>query len=160
MKKTIAAVMMLFAITNVAAQDRYSGSTYYGDQVQRAQEVAEAQVMNIRQVEIKTKPKYDGTTIGTVIGGLTAMALAAASANAYTVAAIGVGAGVVGGVYGQEVVEHMNTSMGYEFTLKLRTGQVVTITQANIDMIAIGDIVYITKSQDGTIRVYEPEFRG
>lgn len=160
MKKTIAALMITFAIGCVAAQDRYSGNTYNGDQVQRAQSVAEAQVVNIRQVEIKTKPKYGGGTIGTIVGGLTAMALAAANSNPYTIAAIGVGAGVVTGAYGEAITEQMNTSLGYEFTLRFRDGQIMTIAQANIDMIAVGDIVYVTQSQDGTLRVYEPNFQG
>lgn len=160
MKKTIAALTTMFIITSVCAQERYSGDTYYGDQAQRVQAVVEAQVLNIRQIEIKTKPKYGGETIGSIIGGLTAMALAAASANAYTIAAIGVGAGVAGGVYGEEISQRMNTSLGYEFTLRLKNGEVITVAQANIDMIAIGDTVFITKSHDGTIRVYEPQFNG
>ena len=160
MKNTIAALMIIFAINGAAAQDRYSGGVYRGDQAQRAQQVVEAQVISIRQVEIKSKPKYGGEAIGSVIGGLTAMALAAANSNPYTIAAIGVGAGVAGGAYGEAVVERMNTYSGYEFTLRLRNGDIITVAQSNIDMIAIGDIVLVTKSQDGTLRVYEPQFQG
>lgn len=159
MKTIIAALISLIAISNVLAQDRYSGNLYSGEQVQRAQEVTEAQVLSIREVEVQTKPKYSGESIGTVIGGLTALALAAGNSNPYTGAAISVGAGVIGGIYGQEVVTQMNRSMGYEFTLRLRDGRVITITQSNIDMITIGDLVLITKSQDGTLRVYEPQYQ-
>lgn len=155
MKRTIAVLSALLICGAPYAQSNYSGDAYSGNQAQRAQQVTQAQILGIRQVTIKGDPNAIAATAGAGLGALAVLGLAGTNGNPYGLAAGTIVAALLGGNYSNEIAKKMVEFPGFEFTLKLQDGRIITVAQTNIDSMGIGDIVYITQSQDGTLRVYK-----
>lgn len=155
MKRFITSFIVLSLIAGgVFAQD-YSGDSYRGNQAQRAQQVTTAQILGIRQVTIKGDPNVIVGTAGAGLGALAVLGLAGTNGNPYGLAAGTIVAALVGGGYTNEIAKKMVEQPGFEFTLKLNDGRIITVAQSNIDAMGLGDTVYITQSTDGTLRVYK-----
>lgn len=133
----------------------YSGAVYKGTQAQRSQQVTTGVVVGIRQITIQDDPNITGATVGAGIGALAVLGLAGTGGNPYGLAAGAIAAGVLGGTATDYISKKVLEQPGFEFTIKLKDGRMVTVVQTNIDMMATGDTVYLTKSQDGVLRVYK-----
>lgn len=133
----------------------YSGSVYKGPQAQRSQQVTTAKIIGIRQITIQDDPSITGASVGAGMGALAALGLAGTGGNPYGLAAGAIAAGVLGGTLTDYVAKKVLEQPGFEFTVKLNDGRIVTVVQTNIDMMAEGDKVYLTQSADGTLRVYK-----
>lgn len=155
MKRTVAVLAALSLITSVAHAQSYSGDSYNGNQAQRSQQVAQAQILGIRQVTIKGDPSAIAATAGAGLGALAVLGLAGTNGNPYGLAAGTIVAALLGGSYSNEIAKKMVEYPGFEFTLKMSDGRVITVAQTNIDSMGVGDVVYLTQSQDGTLRVYK-----
>lgn len=133
----------------------YSGTVYKGNQAQRSQQVTTGVVVGIRQITIQDDPNITGATVGAGMGALAVLGLAGTGGNPYGLAAGAIAAGVLGGTATDYISKKVLEQPGFEFTIKLKDGRMVTVVQTNIDMMATGDTVYLTKSQDGVLRVYK-----
>lgn len=133
----------------------YSGAVYKGAQAQRSQQVSTATIVGIRQITIQDDPQVAGATVGAGMGALAVLGLAGTGGNPYGLAAGAIAAGVLGGAATDYVSKKMLEQPGFEFTVKLNDGRIITVVQTNIDMMAVGDKVYLTQSADGTLRVYK-----
>lgn len=133
----------------------YSGAVYKGAQAQKSQQVTTARIVGIRQITIQDDPQVAGATVGAGMGALAVLGLAGTGGNPYGLAAGAIAAGVLGGAATDYVSKKMLEQPGFEFTVKLNDGRIVTVVQTNIDMMAVGDQVYLTQSADGTLRVYK-----
>ena len=158
MKRVIAATLIIM-MTGCATQrtQQYSGQFYKGSEVQQMQQVTTAKVLNIREITIQTDPGPIGTTVGSALGALGLLGFAGTGGNVYGMAAGVIAAAVLGGVTSDYVAKKLNESQAYEFTVALNNGRAMVITQSNVDNILVGDKVRITKSNDGTTRVYKFE---
>ena len=155
MKRIVAIFATVASLScNVFAQD-YSGDVYQGNQAQRAQQVTTAEILGIRQITIKGDPSVVVGTAGAALGALTVIGIAGANSNPYGVVAGSIVAALFGGAYTNEFAKKLVEQPGFEFTLKLNDGRIVTVAQTNIDAMGLGDTVYITKSTDGILRVYK-----
>ena len=133
----------------------YSGAVYKGAQAQRSQQVSTATIVGIRQITIQDDPQVAGATVGAGMGALAVLGLAGTGGNPYGLAAGAIAAGVLGGAATDYVSKKMLEQPGFEFTVRLTDGRIMTVVQTNIDMMAVGDKVYLTQSADGTLRVYK-----
>ena len=149
-------VTLLTACTTPAlVQQRYSSSTYQGNQIQRSASVTSATIVAIRQITIQENKNITGATVGTGMGALAVLGLAGTGGNPYGLAAGAIAAGVMGGMATDYAMDQLGKAPGYEFTVQLKDGQMMTIAQSNIDMMGVGDKVYVARSSDGVFRVYK-----
>ena len=158
MKKilVVAVALLVTACTTPGlVQQKYSSSTYQGNQMQRSATVASATIVAIRQITIQENKNITGATVGAGMGALAALGLAGTGGNPYGLAAGAISAGVMGGMATDYAMDQLGKAPGYEFTVRLQDGQMMTIAQSNIDMMAIGDKVFIARSSDGVLRVYK-----
>lgn len=153
--KRVGVFFIAISLIGSAFAADYSGEVYRGNQAQRAQQVTTAQILGIRQITIQDDPGVIGASVGTGLGALAVLGFAGTNGNPYGLAAGAIAAGLLGGSYTNSIAKKMAEHSGFEFTLKLQDGRIITVAQTNIDSMSIGDVVYITQSQDGTLRVYK-----
>jgi len=134
----------------------YSGVVYNGPQAQRAQQTSSGTIIAIRQITIQDNPNITGASVGIGMGALAFLGFVGTSANPYGVAAGAIAAGVLGGTVSDYVAKKVLEQPGFEFTIRMKDGKIITVVQTNIDMMATGDQVLLTQSADGTLRVYKP----
>lgn len=166
MKKSLFVIPLLVAIVGCSSTNTskplylgndYSSTTYSGKQAQRGQEVATAKVKYIREVLIQDDPGAMATTAGAGIGALGVIAISnGIAANPY-LQAIGIITGALaGGAVSNQVANNLYQTKGYEFTLQLNDGRLISVSQMDADNIKVGDMVFVTKdSRDGILRVYK-----
>ena len=156
MKRYIAPLLLVAALSACATgPNSYSGSVYKGPQAQRSQQVTTGTIVGIRQITIQDDPNITGATVGAGMGALAVLGLAGTGGNPYGLAAGAIAAGVLGGTATDYISRKVLEQPGFEFTIKMKDGRMITVVQTNIDMMANGDQVYLTKSTDGTLRVYK-----
>lgn len=154
----IPAVIAIFATactTPGLVQQKYSSSTYQGNQMQRSASVTPATIVAIRQITIQENKNITGATVGAGMGALAVLGLAGTGGNPYGLAAGAIAAGVMGGMATDYAMDQLGKAPGYEFTVRLQNNQIMTIAQSDIGMMAIGDKVYVARSGDGVLRVYK-----
>ena len=135
----------------------YSGNVYNGKQVQQSQQVTSGKIINIRQITIQDDPSIAGASVGSAIGALGLLGFAGTGGNVYGMAAGVIAAAVAGGTITDYAQRKILEQQGYEFTIKLNNGKAITVVQTNIDTMATGDVVNITQSTNGTLRVYKTQ---
>jgi len=158
MKRLLIPILGVLFITGCATGPRtYSGSVYNGNQAQQSQQVTSGKIINIRQITIQDKPNITGTSVGSAMGALGLLGFAGTGGNVYGMAAGVIAAAVVGGTVSDYVSRKILEQQGYEFTIKMDSGKAITVVQTNIDTMTTGDVVYITQSNNGTLRVYKTQ---
>lgn len=132
------------------------GDTVYSlNQLNKAQQVSSATVVSIRPVTVQGDPSGVGKYTGAGIGAVGAMGLATGSTYGQVVASIA--GAVFGGAIGNAYDQYLATSQAYEITMQSsKSSALFSIVQPDLDNIQMGDQVYLTASQDGTIRAYRP----
>ena len=151
----VIAILSSACTTPGLVQQKYSSATYQGNQMQRSASVTSATIVAIRQITIQENKNITGATVGAGMGALAALGLAGTGGNPYGLAAGAIAAGVMGGMATDYAMDQLGKAPGYEFTVQLKDGQMMTIAQSNIDMMAIGDKVFVARSSDGALRVYK-----
>lgn len=156
MKKLLIPILGVMIISGCATGPKtYSGAVYNGKQAQQSQQVLTGRIINIRQITIQEDPSIAGASVGSAIGALGLLGFAGTGGNVYGMAAGVIAAAVVGGTVSDYAQRKILEQQGYEFTVKMDTGKAITIVQTNIDTMANGDIVNITQSSNGTLRIYK-----
>lgn len=159
--KKLLVVPLLLVTTACASQsvylgNDYSSSTYQGKHVQQSQTVTEGIVRSIRQVKIQDDPGIAAQTAGAGIGALGVIAISNGMASNPYLQGIGViAAALGGGAVGKQVANKLYETNGYEITIQLKNGQLINLTQADISGFGLGDSVFVSRANDGTIRVYK-----
>ena len=127
----------------------YSGNSYDGAAVGEVSKTDLGTIVSMRKIQIKPDPKDLGA--GALLGGAGGALLGSAfgGGNAkYLTAAVG---GVAGGVAGNAI---QNRSVdGFEYSVKLENGSVVTVTQGVEPRLSVGQTVRVINSTKGRSRV-------
>lgn len=133
----------------------FAETVYSQNQLNKVQQVSSATVMSIRQVTVHGDPSGVGKYSGAGIGAISAFGIAGGSSYGQVVA--GIAAAVLGGAIGNAYDKYSATSQAYEITLQSsKNSSLFSIVQPDLDNIQMGDQVYLTAAQDGTIKVYRP----
>jgi outer membrane lipoprotein SlyB len=160
MKKTIIIGLAILS-TACAGQSPYlgtdySGTTYTGKQMQQSQNVMTARVINIRQIKIQDDPGIVGQSAGAGLGALAVLGFAGTSGNPYGLAAGVIAAALGGGAVSKQIANKLYSTEGYEFTVLLKDGRAISVSQANVDNIIVGDTVYLTRANDNnSFKIYK-----
>lgn len=149
MKKLILTSLFFICSAVYAESDTW----YPSSQVSRVQQVSSAKVINIRQVNVRSDLSGVGKYTGAGIGAVGALGLAGGSVYGQVVA--GIAGAVIGGAIGNEYDKSRASSVAYEMTLQNQNSTMFSIVQPDIDNIKVGDSVYLTTANDGTVRAYK-----
>jgi outer membrane lipoprotein SlyB len=144
----IATALVLAGALAGCAYPQPSASIYQYHQTMNEQIVRTGTVESIRNVRIVSPESGVGTLSGAALGGLAGST--AGEGNGQAAMAI-IGA-LAGGLLGQHVEQGANTSNAFELTVRLDTGELVAITQANDEMFRPGERVRLL-SNGATTRV-------
>lgn len=131
-------VLSLSGLLTACAPDISAGS-YTTGQVGQAAQTARGTIIAATPVNVQN----DGT-LGTVIGGV-AGAVAGSAIGGGTRANIlgGVGGAVLGGAAGNYAEKKLTHQTGMQYTIKLRNGKAVTVTQGMNPVLAVGQRVFV-----------------
>ena len=133
----------------------FADTVYSLNQLNRVQQVSAATVVSIRPVTVKGEPSGVGKYTGAGIGAVSAMGIAGGSPYGQVVATIA--GAVFGGAIGNAYDVQNATSQAYEITMQSgKNSSLFSIVQPDLDNMQIGDQVFLTAAQDGTIRAYRP----
>jgi outer membrane lipoprotein SlyB len=121
-----------------------SNSAYERRQARTAHEVQMGVVEHVREVMIEGTKSRVGSTAGAVAG--------AGAARGYGPVGRVAGA-VVGGIAGAATEEGMTRQKGLEITVKLDSGRLLAVTQADDENFSVGDRVRILSGGRGDTRV-------
>lgn len=156
MKNLVIPLLVVSLVAGCATGPKpYSGTVYKGTQAQQSQRVTTGTIVGIRQITIQDDPNITGATVGAGIGALAVLGLAGTGGNPYGLAAGAIAAGLLGGTATDYVAKKVLEQPGFEFTINMKDGRIITVVQTNIDMMGTGDQVYLSQSADGTLRVYK-----
>jgi len=133
--KTVAVVSVL-ALTGCAGS--MSGNVYSRERAQKVQTVEYGQVLEVRQIQI------EGTKSG--IGALGGAALGGALGS-------GIGKGIAGAAGGAAAEEAATKQPGLEVTVRLESGQTLSLVRGWDPPVRVGDRVKLMRNPDGSARV-------
>lgn len=150
LKKIIAAVVALTACLSLTGcPSSMSGGAYNRGQVREAQDVHLGYVENIRPVMIEGTQSGVGTMGGAALGGLAGSNIGKGKGQI----AGAIGGAVVGGLIGSAIEEDATHQPGLEITVRLDSGRLIAVTQADDEPFYRGDRVQVLIGYDGTARV-------
>jgi outer membrane lipoprotein SlyB len=144
----IAAAVVLASVLAGCAYPQQSGSVYHYYQTQNEQVIRTGTVESIRNVSIVNPESGVGAMSGAALGGLAGSGAGEGKGQA----AMAIVGALAGGLLGQRVEQGANTNNGFEITVRLDTGELVAITQANDEMFRPGERVRLL-SNGATTRV-------
>jgi len=140
-------VTMLCVITGCATSQ--SGEVYTRDQARRTQTVQLGVVEFVKEVQVEGDHSALGTLGGGVAGGVLGSTIG--SGRGSTLAALGGAA--LGALAGNQVEKKMTEYTGLEITVKLDSGQVISVVQEADVPFSVGDRVRVLTDSRGTTRV-------
>ncbi len=146
--KTIVPLLLLMIWLSGCASS-HSGKVYSRSQVQHAQVVDTGVVLRVEAVLIEGTKSQIGTVAGGAIGGIAG----GRSSRGTTGDVLGVLGAVVGGIAGAAAEEGITRRKGLEITIKLDSGQTLSVVQEADVPFARDDRVRILTGSDGTKRV-------
>lgn len=124
------ALFMTNACTNDIGANQYSSSSV--GSVNRTQI---GTIISVRQVQVRDDERSAGTTVGALAGGVAGSQIGKGN----TAAILGaVGGTLIGGAAGNMAQRGLSSQGGYEYVVRLDNGNVVTLTQGNDVLLAVG----------------------
>lgn len=141
----VTATALMLAVTGCASS--YGGGQVSSSTVGEVARVREGTVVSVMPIQIQANKgnKILGTAIGAAIGGIAGSQIGGGKEEN----AVGAIAGAtVGGVLGNEVAKGTNTRPGYEYTIRLTNGDLISINQGADIAIGVGAPVLIKEYSD------------
>lgn len=146
-QKAFAAAFAVFALTLAGCASGLGANTYDRAEIGALNRVDEGTVVDARAITIQgsRQGKGVGTVAGAVIGGMVGHQFGGGRDERAIGAAVGaVGGAVAGNAIGNQATEHQ----GMAYTIRLRSGELVTITQGADVVIPNGASVLIERGGD------------
>jgi outer membrane lipoprotein SlyB len=144
----IASMLLSLALVSGCASSLSSGA-YTRDSARQMQTVQYGTVDSVRTVQIEGTKTAVGTGAGAVAGGILGNQVGGGSGRALAT----VGGALLGGLAGSAAEEGITRQAGYEITVRLDSGRVVSVVQAADIAFQPGERVRVIQGRDGTTRV-------
>ncbi len=133
--------LLMAGLVLAGCQSSLSGDAYSRDQARREMSVRFGTLESVREVTIEGTKSHIGTASGAAIGGL-------AGGRGSTAGAIA--GAVVGGVAGALIEEGATRRSGQELTIRLDSGNVISIVQEGDEKFVAGQRVRLVGSSGNT----------
>lgn len=133
--------LLLASMVVAGCASSLSGDTYTRDQARREMSIRFGTVQSVREVKIEGTKSHIGTAAGAAIGGL-------AGGQGSTAGAIA--GAVAGGLAGAMIEEGVTRDTGTELTIKLDTGNTISIVQSGDEKFTVGQRVRLVGSSGNT----------
>jgi outer membrane lipoprotein SlyB len=144
--KTVAIVSVL-ALAGCAGS--MSGNVYSRERAQKVQTVEYGQVLEVRQTQIAGTKSGIGALGGAALGGALGSGIGKGAGT--TIAVVG---GAIAGAAGGAAAEEAATKQpGLEVTVRLDSGQTLSLVQGLDPPVRVGDRVKLMRNPDGSARV-------
>lgn len=145
-RKTMAVV---FALSLAGCASSMSGDVYSRDRAQKVQTVEYGQVVEVRQVQIEGTKSGIGAIGGGALGGALGSGIGRGAGQTIAV----VGGAIAGAAAGAAAEEAATKQTGLEITVKLDSGQTLSLVQGLDPPVRVGDRVKLMRNPDGSARV-------
>ena len=150
MKRLFVAVLALGGMVFLSGcASSLSSGAYTRDSARQMQTVYYGTVDSVRTVQIEGTKTPVGTGAGAVAGGILGNQVGGGSGRALAT----LGGALIGGVAGSAAEEGITRQPGYEITVRLDNGRVISVVQAADMAFAPGERVRVIEARDGTTRV-------
>ena len=133
----------------LACSSNPSATTYSRDQTLAVQQVQFGTILAVQNVNIEGTKSGIGTVAGGVIGGVAGSGVGHGRGS--TIAAV-IG-GVAGGLIGDKVESAATKKAGFELTVELVNGNIISVVQQAEETFSVGDQVRLLTNHDGGARV-------
>ncbi|MBT8140417.1 MAG: hypothetical protein KJP25_11690 [Gammaproteobacteria bacterium] len=143
--------LLVFVALQACVPARQTGTAYSREEARHLQQIELGTVVEVTPVVIEGTKTGAGGAVGGAVGGIAGSASSSGTAGEI----VGVLAGVAGAVVGAKVEEAVTSANGAEYTIRLESGEVISVVQAidnKAEPITAGDRVKLL-SQHGTYRV-------
>lgn len=141
--------LLIATLLLAACGANYGGSTYKGGQARTAHTVQWGTIEQITDATIEDQPTGLGALGGAVVGGV--LGNMVGSGKGRTLATLG---GAVGGAAaGYAGEKAVGNKRAIEITVRLESGQVMSIVQEPDEVFTVGDRVRVLQGGDGSARV-------
>lgn len=142
--KRIFIPILLFSLT--ACAGNIDTNRYETSAAGRVNSVATGEIINVRAVKVATS---DGT-VGKLAGGVAGGAAGSMIGGNSAINVIGGVAGaVLGGYLGDKAQEGLSGQTGYEYVVRLDSGNAITLTQGSDEIFRVGQKVYVLDANYG-----------
>jgi len=145
-RKTVAVVIAL-ALAGCAGS--MSGNTYSRDRAQKVQTVEYGQVVEVRQIQIEGTKSGVGALAGGALGGALGSGIGRGAGTTIAV----VGGAIAGAAAGAATEEAATKQPGLEITVRMDSGQTLSLVQGMDPPVQAGDRVKLMRNPDGSARV-------
>lgn len=141
-QKAFAAAFAVLATALAGCASGLGANTYDPSSIGQVAQVAEGTVVDVRPITIEGSQQNAkvGTLAGAVLGGLAGSEIGGGS-KANTAGAIG--GAVLGGVVGNAIGKSAGSQPGFAYTIRLHSGELVSVAQAGEYAIPAGTPVLI-----------------
>jgi outer membrane lipoprotein SlyB len=140
---------ILCSLLVAGCSNDYSGNTYEGRAVGEVSRTGVGTIIAMRKINIK--PEGDKLGSGALIGGTTG-ALAGSMFGKGGGKLLGAGIGALAGGMAGHAIQNRSQD-GFEYTVRLENGGIVTVTQGTTPSLSVGQKVFVIDSDSGRGRV-------
>ncbi|MDR3031257.1 MAG: glycine zipper 2TM domain-containing protein [Holosporales bacterium] len=150
MYKFVSLCLVVVSVIIVGCSNDFSGDKYTSANAGETQKTVRGTVLSLRKVEINPDGVGSlgaGALLGGVGGGLLGSAFGKGGGKILTTAAGAISGAVAGNAIQNRAQE------GIEYTVKLESGEVITLAQGLTPMISVGQQVFVVNSEKGRSRI-------
>lgn len=135
MRKSAILLILPLALLMGACTDNIGANQYNTSSVGQVNRAMKGTIIAVRQVQVSDGDGQIGKLAGAAAGGV-AGSMIGGGDTAHILGAIG--GAVVGGIAGNAAQEGLSRQTGYEYTVELSNGNIVTITQGSDVILQVG----------------------
>ncbi|ABL02389.1 hypothetical protein Rmag_0644 [Candidatus Ruthia magnifica str. Cm (Calyptogena magnifica)] len=133
---------------NRFTQDERGANTYSSTEIGQLSSVLEGRIISIKPI-ILSGSKALGSGVGTALGVSVSTSTVGGKRDKIPAAIVG---GLFGAMVGRIIEENVTTETGFEFLIKLSSGQIKSFVQKSQQELRVGDQVYVTYGEQ-TVRL-------
>ncbi len=142
------AVGIVVALSLAGCAGSMSGDVYSRERAQRVQTVEYGQVVEVRQVQIEGTKSGVGALAGGAMGGALGSGIGRGSGSTIAI----VGGAIAGAAAGAAAEEAVTKQPGLEITVRMDSGQTLSLVQGMDPPVQVGDRVKLMRNPDGSAR--------
>ncbi len=127
---------------NRFTQDERGANTYSSSETGQLSSVLEGHIISIKPIKLSGSRAL-GSGVGTALGAAVAASAVGGERDKMPAAIVG---GLLGAIAGRTIEENTTIETGFEFLIKLSSGQIKAFVQKSQQGLRVGDRIYVIDS--------------